>query len=205
MQTAFELVRRAANRSPDADAIVDVGSGASITYRELLEMIEYKAAGFVTRNICAGQRIAVVLPNSIAAYVAILALHRAGAVPALMNPRFKPAEVVSLIQQGKMSACVINADGSMYDELRAELGSEFPVFVLEDCDGLGAIPFKDIDTGDLRELEPHAPNPKDPAFIFYTSGTTGLPKAVVIPQQAPSHASCLWRRSAGTPLGGIIE
>lgn len=181
MQTAFELVRRAAQRTPSQTAIVEVASGRSVRFDELIRGIEGAAAGFLSMGLHPGQRVAVVLSNSIDAGVAILALHRAGLVPALMNPRLKPLEIVALVRQGDIVAAVIEGARALHDALRGHFGA-----------------FSIVRTGDVREgdiafsvltetrtpLPPHAVQPDDPAFIFYTSGTTGLPKGVVIPQRA---------------------
>ncbi len=182
MQTAFELVRRAATRTPSQTAIVEVATAKSIRYDELIRRIEATASRLLSLGLTPGERVAVVLANSIDAGVAILALHRAGLVPAMMNPRLKPLEIAALIRQGDMKGAVIEGDRALHDALREQFG---PGFLLVRN---GEIQEGDISLSDLaRSTTPIAAqnaNEDDPAFIFYTSGTTGLPKGAVIPQRA---------------------
>jgi acyl-CoA synthetase (AMP-forming)/AMP-acid ligase II len=182
MQTAFELVRRAATRTPSQIAIVEIATGKSIRYDELIRRIENTASGFLALGLRPGQRVGVVLANSIDAGVAILALHRAGLVPAMMNPRLKPLEIAALLQQGDMKAAVIEGDRTLQDVLREQFGPSFTLvrnFDLKDGD-ISLEALAEVTTPIAKQEVKE----DDPAFIFYTSGTTGLPKGAVIPQRA---------------------
>jgi acyl-CoA synthetase (AMP-forming)/AMP-acid ligase II len=182
MQTAFELVRRAATRTPSQTAIVEAATGKSIRFDELIRRIEATASGLLSLDLKPGQRVAVVLANSIDAGVAILALHRAGLVPAMMNPRLKPLEIAALIRQGDMSGAVVEGDRALQDVLREHFGSAFTIVRAGDtCDG--DIDFESL-AGMAAPIAAQHVKEDDPAFIFYTSGTTGLPKGAVIPQRA---------------------
>ncbi|MGD9920315.1 MAG: AMP-binding protein [Pseudorhodoplanes sp.] len=182
MQTAFELVRRAAQRTPAQIAIVEVASGKSIRFDDLIRRVEGAAAGFLSLGLRPGQRVAVVLANSIDAGVVILALHRAGLVPALMNPRLKPSEIAALIGQGEIAAAVIEGDRALQDALREQFGGDFIIVRTADARD-GDISFSDLVKATAPASAQNA-QPEDSAFIFYTSGTTGLPKGAVIPQRA---------------------
>ena len=57
MRTACDLVRLAAERTPDALAIVDDRAGRSLTYRGLLDEIDAVAAGLESRGIRAQARV----------------------------------------------------------------------------------------------------------------------------------------------------
>ncbi|MGD9923353.1 MAG: AMP-binding protein [Pseudorhodoplanes sp.] len=182
MQTAFEVIRQAATRSPTRTAIVDVASRRNIDYQSLVSAVVDTASGFCGCGFGNGNRVAVVMPNSMELGIVALALHRAGAVPAMMNPRLKPAEVVALIKEGEISGCVLEHTGALSDLIRQEFGTQFPIVSLNGS-GSAAVQFQDLSKFN-RTLPDHNPDPEEPGFIFYTSGTTGLPKAVVIPQRA---------------------
>ena len=183
MQTVHDLVRLAASRAPRQVAIVDDRSPRRLTYAELLQAIDRLAAGLARRGIAAGDRVATCLPNLYDHALALLALDRLGAVPALINARLKPEEVGELIRQGAMRAAIVAADRAFAGAARAALPPNAPLVTAG-----GAV---DGST-DLAACADEAyvpptyvrPAPEATAFVFYTSGTTGLPKGVEIPQRA---------------------
>jgi 2-furoate---CoA ligase len=198
MQTVFELLRKANSRLPDAPAIVDIASGREWNYRALVERVETTAAGLLTLGWCPGNRVAVVSPNTIDACIAILALHRAGMVPALINPRLKSGEIAALFRAGGMVGCIVAANLPVAKSLVRDWPDACTITVDGALDG--AQHLADVKTSG-RDLPLLQPPPNDPAFIFYTSGTTGLPKGVVIPQRATEPRMLFMTTQAGLTFG----
>jgi len=182
METPFDLVRMAAERTPDHPAIVDDRTDRAPTYGELITEIEAVAAGFKARGMKPGDRIATVLPNLYEHCLALLALYRLGAVPALINARLEPVEVAELIRDGEITGAVITANPALADAVAEVLPAGAPL--LSVGGGVpGAVDFADC-RGDTAGLPPPLkPGEEDLASIFYTSGTTGLPKGVMIPHR----------------------
>ena len=63
MKTAYDLVWIASERTPDHLALVDDRTDRKLTYRQLLAEVDVVAAGFASRGIKAGSRVATILPN----------------------------------------------------------------------------------------------------------------------------------------------
>ncbi|MCZ6764501.1 MAG: AMP-binding protein [Alphaproteobacteria bacterium] len=188
MQTAYDLVWLSRERTPDHIALVDDATDRALSYRDLLAEIDSVAAGLHARGVRAGQLIATALPGLFDHGILLLALQRLGAVPALLNFRLLPGEIAQLVSEGGMSGAIILDDA----DLAAALGDALPDGApLLSVGGGVADDFAQC-RGDVAGLPPvPRPDPEDPAFVFYTSGTTGLPKGVVLAHRATEHR-VLW-------------
>ena len=141
------------------------------------------AAGFAEAGIGRGDIVATCLPNLWEHAVTLLALTRLGAIPALINARLKPEDAARLIEQGRMKGAVVMDDGAIVAAARAALPGDGPVFTVGGISHGGA--GFDLCRGDPDNLPAYVqPEPDDTAFVFYTSGTTGLPKGAELPHRA---------------------
>ena len=207
MHTAYDLLLLASRRAPDGLALVDDLSPRRFTYAELVAEVEAIAAGFAARGVGAGTRVATVLNNCIEHALALLALQRLGAVPALLNFRLPPADIAKLVQLGGMAGAIVHSVPELAANLRAVLPKGAMLLgvgapLAAGAQPAGAEPFAAC-RGDSRALAPAPkPAPDDPAFIFYTSGTTGLPKGAVIPHRAAEHRVLWIPTQAGMRHGG---
>jgi len=183
MQTAWDHVRLAAERTPGHLAIVDDQNDRSYTFQQLVEEVEAVAAGFMEGGIGPGQRTATVLPNVIEHAVAILAFHRLRTEVCLVNPRLKPEEIGALLREAGVSTVVCTSDAALIDAARRALPRGAPLYT---CGGAleDSINFASCHGNTLHFPDWVSPEPEENAFILYTSGTTGLPKGVMIPHRA---------------------
>src|SRR5215471_11276979 len=98
-ETIPRLVEIAAERWPDADAIVDVDAGVRRTYREFADDVLTAARAFRASGIQPGDRVGVWAPNIWEWPVAALGAQTAGAVLVPLNTRFKGAEAAYVIRR----------------------------------------------------------------------------------------------------------
>src|SRR5271155_5702810 len=194
MQTGYDLVWLAAERTPDRVALVDDRTERTLTYRELIREVDVIAAGLSERGVAAGCRVATALPNLFEHCLVLLALQRLAAVPALLNFRLPPDQLAGLIVEGEMFGAVVQSDPVLTEKMASALAA----------DGLLLIVGGDANTfeqcrGNVAGLPPRPkPDPEDIAYIFYTSGTTGKPKGVLIAHRTTEHRiACL------SPLAGL--
>lgn len=183
MKTVYDLINDAAIRTPDHEAIVDTTTGHGLTYAELLAEIDSIAAGLRTRGIGPGDMVATILPNLIEHVIVLLGLVRLGAVPVLINPRLKPQEIGALVTQAQVVGAFAIPDAAVIAALREALPANAALITVGGTHD-GSTEFAECRASPDAVGPVPAPAPEDLAFVFHTSGTTGLPKGVMIPHRA---------------------
>jgi long-chain acyl-CoA synthetase len=167
-----QTLLRTARRVPAAPAVIE-RDRTGIAYAQLAERVLKLATAL--RNALAqapGARVAILMKNN-AAYVELLyACWAAGLAAIPINVKLHPREVAFILDDAAADVCFVTGDidTTAIDAARTTSGTRF----------------FDVDGADYRKLlhaEPaalHEVAPDDVAWLFYTSGTTGKPKGVML-------------------------
>jgi len=174
--TVVHSLRETAKLVPEREAVV--AGDLRLTYRELLSCV----AGFA-RELASlgagGERVAIVLPNSIDACVATYGSHAALAQLVPLNPLYTERELAEILADAAPRVLIYSAARRMQIEpLAARLGIRHTL-ALEP----GSARMTQWRAQDLGLPEPH-PSPEDFAFVQYTGGTTGRSKGVNLTHRA---------------------
>jgi acetoacetyl-CoA synthetase len=169
---------------------------AETTWAELREQVARVAAGLRSIGVGEGDRVCGYLPNVPEAVAGLLACASLGAIWSSCSPDFGARSVVDRFAQIEPKV-LLTVDGYRYggrdfDRLEVVRALQAAMPGLErtvvlgylhetpDLEGLrDAMPWQELVAGELAELI-FAQVPFDhPLWVLYSSGTTGLPKAIV--------------------------
>ena len=187
---------RWARETPDAAAVVhesEAGDTQTLTFRELDERVARARAGLRSLGIGAGDAVALYLPMTPEAVVALYAIASLGAMAVPLFSGFAPGAIASRLQDAAAKA-VVTADGTvrrgrtsaMLPQLREALASCPSVEHVVVVDNLGSDSSLAANETAWSDLLVHDPDPdveptsaSDVLLLAYTSGTTGRPKGAV--------------------------
>ncbi len=163
-----ELVEQQARRTPDGIALRDAGS--TFTYSQLAQRVDQLARHLAQRGAGPGTLVAVCLDRSASVVIALLALLKAGSAYLPLDITYPAARLAYMLADAHPALVLTQA--ALVDKVPPTAA---PKVLLEAV-------LRDLDRA-VPEL-PHAPsNPLSPAYITYTSGSTGQPKGVVVPHR----------------------
>jgi long-chain acyl-CoA synthetase len=144
----------------------------SLTGRELLEQIQRVRAFLRSSGLQAGDRCALLAPNSIRWVVFDLALMAEGLIVVPLYSRQAPAELVGMMKDCQPRLLLVE-DAALGEDMAHAWPDGPRRFLFEDAVQLPASP----------QPIPDVPNPRsgsDLVTIIYTSGTSGEPKGVCL-------------------------
>jgi acyl-CoA synthetase (AMP-forming)/AMP-acid ligase II len=186
-ETIPDLVQSAGTRFADDEAIID--GHTRLTFSSLAQRTRLAAGAYRAAGIKMGDRVALWAPNSARWIIAALGLLTAGGVLVPVSTRYKAAEAGDVISRSGARLTLVQ---------QGFLGTDYV-----SCAGRPGGPSIDLASGFLDSGAPYAAPVQgtDPCDIFFTSGTTGRSKGVVMSHARTVRAWVEWCGIVGLGRG----
>ncbi|MGO9857719.1 MAG: FadD3 family acyl-CoA ligase [Acidimicrobiales bacterium] len=198
-----------------ADQVAIRDGDVSLTYPELAAAARNFAGALVESGIEPGDRVSIWCFNCVEWVVAVLGIFSAGAVLIPINTRFKGVEAADVLARGEVRALVTVTDflDTDYVAMLEATGAELPaletVIVARGAargDAVGWADFLGRATPDsVAEADRRSAGlgPDDRSDILFTSGTTGVPKGVVMTHGRTLTVARDWVAMTGLQAGDV--
>jgi acyl-[acyl-carrier-protein]-phospholipid O-acyltransferase/long-chain-fatty-acid--[acyl-carrier-protein] ligase len=180
-RTVIEAVIEAAKIHGGNWQMLEDPTSGRLTYKRLLQATAILSAKLMPLAL-EGRAVGVMLPTSNGAVVTLLSLMSAGRVPAMINFTSGAANILSACRAAEVDTILTArafVEKGRLEKLIAQLEKQLRIIYLEDI--RKTVGFFDKLRGALRAKKPLVKRkPDDWGVILFTSGTEGLPKAVVL-------------------------
>jgi fatty-acyl-CoA synthase len=188
----YDCIAHHAMRRPHSLAAVDLATGRHHTYRDYDDRISRLAGSFRSQfGIVAGDRIAVLAPNTTDTFEVQFACGRIGAIFVPLNWRLAKPELRAILADCKPAMLVYDLE---FAERAHELAHGIGQLI-----SLGPM-FEHIALDGAALEKPIAATLDDISTILYTSGTTGRPKGAII-----THGMNFWNTVHSMSLAGVAR
>lgn len=172
------FVLQQAERHPDKAALIDGPSGRTLSYADLVEAVRRTAVGLCERGFGKGDVFAIFSPNHPDYVVLFFGVIAVGGVITTINPLYRAEELAhQLTDAGARYLITIPAFLDVAREAAEKAGIE-TLYVFGEAPD--AEPFSALQATDGPFPEVALDVHEDLAVLPYSSGTTGLPKGVML-------------------------
>ena len=171
-----EFVLRRVNDHPEKPALIDGTTGRTYSFAKLSDVIHRLAGGLVARGFAPGDTLALMAPNLPEYAIIFHAVAVAGGVVTTVNPTYGVDEVAFQLRDAGATELVTVG---IFAEVAKEAITGTEISEVITIDGVAGTTALDSIFGDPIQQSPV--NPVDDVVVLpYSSGTTGLPKGVML-------------------------
>lgn len=171
---AYDVIDVIARETPEKLAIIwtdDSGNKKNFTFRDLSRMSGSVANYLTSRGLQRGDTVLLFLRRRWEYWILMMAMHRTGIIPIPSTNQLKAEDIKYRIDTAESKAIIAFDDGHIIPEIKAAIGDSDVMLISNEevANSIDTMP---------TEFE-RVPNENtDTMVIYFTSGTTDLPKMV---------------------------
>ena len=171
-----DIVEYGARKHPDRIALRF--EQEQITYGQLRDRCR-RLANALLGVAAPGDRVAILSSNCTQYMDCYYGVPMAGMALTILNVRLHPDQIVALLEHSEARVLIIAPEfAEVVERIRDRIPSVTTVVSIGTASG--AIGWDEFLSGASADVPAHTPEPDDPGWLVYTSGTTGAPKGVMI-------------------------
>jgi acyl-CoA synthetase (AMP-forming)/AMP-acid ligase II len=177
-KTAFTpFILHRAQELGEKPALIEGPTGRVVTYAQLADAVSIVAHNLSVRGFRKGEVFGILSPNCLEYGIAFHAIATLGGIVTPINPLYTHHEIThQLKDSGARFLVTVPACVEKVSQAARDAGIE-ELFVFGSADGATSFDTLMIDNGRLDQVEV---DPEDLVALPYSSGTTGLPKGVML-------------------------
>lgn len=167
---------------PSATAMVAVskdGSSTTYSFGDVREVSDRLSNALRSMGVGKGDVVAVIQPASFETAVSYMAIFRLGAIVLPLSSLFGPMALSYRLRHSEAVAIIASADKVAAVHETLDDNSDIKVLVVGDATSPGGLSFAGVLSDASPDFEAEVTEADDPAFLVYTSGTTGEPKGAL--------------------------
>ncbi|PPF44266.1 non-ribosomal peptide synthetase [Pseudoclavibacter sp. AY1F1] len=189
--TILDELATSIRRLPGELALED--DAEPLTFAELGERINAATRGLVASGVRPGDRVAIALPRSGDAVTLVLAALRSGAIAVPVDIDYPDARITQILD-ASTPVLLVAVDEARLGSLAEESGTRTvaPTSLVE------------LGSSESNLDLPAPPLPEQPAYLVFTSGTTGAPKGVQVPHSALANVLAQHLHAMISPLRELL-
>ncbi len=178
MRVMGDVVRLNAKRHPDKKALIL--DDDFFTYQGLNELTNQAANGLLSLGLMPGDRVMILASNCIDYVAVVYAILKCGGICVPANFRYKTDELVYVVNNCEPKLLVYGDEfAPLVKGGRTEFSSPVRLINMSEEPIEGNMSLDELIKGQATNEPVVDVDPSSPAFIMYTSGTTGFPKGVL--------------------------
>ncbi|WP_338448735.1 class I adenylate-forming enzyme family protein [Niallia oryzisoli] len=181
LMSVYELLKEASLKYGDQEVIYDLKQRFS--YKQLKNDVDYLAGGLKRKGIVKGDRVAVSLPNWYENVVVLFAIAKIGAIVVPFSPKYKSFEVERILKNAEPKLLIATEEFEHHVTFKKAL-TLVPEAITVRCVLEGLESYEDLMNTGMSAEEVTIDVNEDLFCLLYTSGTTGVPKGVMVPHRA---------------------
>ncbi len=160
-----------------------VGEPREVSYGELASLANRAGNALRAQGVSRGDRVLIVLPDSAEFMAAFFGAAKIGTVAVPVNPFARSSDYIHYLENSEPSAAIVHSEALAEFLPASSVRPQIPIVVVGenkiDRHGVACAKWSAWIAAAAEQLVAADTSPQDPAFMLYTSGSGGTPKAAV--------------------------